>query len=164
MLLPVPIGLTAAPFIIDDAIVRLAQPLAEAPYQLASGLRRADDFVEKLGRRENFRLNLTGGSSSRTAPAVFEDAHFPDKLPDANPAEKDGIAIEFSKHVDPTAEQAENTVRRIFLSEEDLSFGRNACEPLQSFRCKITATRSSNCEEGFAQPSSLMEACGEPSR
>src|SRR5262245_51940202 len=129
MLLPVPIGLTAAPFIIDNAIVRLVQPLAEAPYQLASGLRRADDFVEKLGRRENFRLNLTGGSSSRTARAVFEDAHFPDKLPDANPAEKDGIAIEFSKHVDPTAEQAENTVRRIFFSEEDLSFGEMRASP-----------------------------------
>src|SRR5215468_470643 len=133
MSLPVPIGWAAPSFIIDDAIVRLAQALAEAPYQLASGLRRTDDLVEELGRRENLRLDLTGGLSSRTARAVFDDAHFPDKLPDANPAEEDGVAIKFSKHVDRTAKHAQNTVRWISLSEEDLPFGETRASHFSPF-------------------------------
>src|SRR5262249_29666336 len=80
----------------------------------------------------------TSASTSLAARAVAlrGDAHFPDKLPDANPTEKDGIAIEFSKHVDPTAEQAENTVRRIFLSEEDLSFGEMRASHFSPFGAK----------------------------
>src|SRR5215472_13795068 len=116
-------GLAASPFIIDDAIIRLAQPLAQAPNQLASGPRRAGDLIEELARGENFHLNLTGSSSGRAARAVFHNAHFPDKLPGANRAEKDGIAIEFSEYVDGATEQAKNAIGRISLCEEDLPFG-----------------------------------------
>src|ERR1700694_4691950 len=93
-------GLAASPFIVDDAIVGLSQPLTEALNSLA------------------------GGSSGRTARAVFHDAHLPDKLPGANSAEKDGVAIEFPEYVDDTAEYEQNTVRWISLSEEDLPFGK----------------------------------------
>ena len=49
-------GRAASPFIVDDAIVGLAQPLTEALNQLASGPRRACDLIEELGRREEFYL------------------------------------------------------------------------------------------------------------
>src|SRR5947208_1652707 len=104
-------GSAASPFIVDDAIVGLAQPLTEALNQLASGPRRASDLIEELGRREDFHLDLASGSSGRTARAVFHDAHLPDKLPRANRAEKDGVAIEFPEYVDDTAEYAKNAVR-----------------------------------------------------
>ena len=42
---------TASPFIFNDAIISLAQSLTEALNQLASGLRRACDLIEQLGRR-----------------------------------------------------------------------------------------------------------------
>src|SRR5262245_21071326 len=99
-------GSAASPFIIDDAIVGLAQPLTEALNQLASGPRRACDLIEELGRREDFYLDLAGGSSRRTAGAVFHNAHLPYKLSRANRAEKDGVAIEFPEYVDGTAEEA----------------------------------------------------------
>jgi len=121
--LPIPVGSAALPFIIDDAIIRLAQPLSQAPNQLASGPGRAGNLIEEFARGENFHLNLAGSSSGRTARAVFHDAHFPDKLPGANRAEKDGIAIEFSEYVSGATEQAKNTIGRISLSEEDLPFG-----------------------------------------
>jgi hypothetical protein len=127
-------GSAASPFIVDDAIVGLAQPLTEALNQLASGPRRACDLIEELGRRKDFYLDLAGGSSGRTARAVFHNAHLPYKLPCANRAEKDGIAIEFPEYVDRTAEEAKNTVRRISLSEEDLPFGEvhaSHCGPLK---------------------------------
>src|SRR5215831_19342431 len=89
------IGSAASPFIVDDAIVGLAQPLTEALNQLASGPRRACDLIEELGRREDFYLDLAGGSSGRIAGAVFHNAHLPYKLPCANGAEKDGVAIKF---------------------------------------------------------------------
>src|SRR5499427_995547 len=126
-------GSAASPFIIDDAIVGLAQPLTEALNQLASGPRRACDLIEELGRREDFYLDLAGGSSGRIAGAVFHNAHLPYKLPCANRAEKDGVAIEFPEYVNGTAEEAKNTVRRISLSEEDLPFGEvraSHCDPL----------------------------------
>jgi hypothetical protein len=50
------VGRAASPFIVDDAIVGLAQPLTEALNQLASGPRRACDLIEELGRREEFYL------------------------------------------------------------------------------------------------------------
>jgi hypothetical protein len=50
-----------------DAIISLAQSLTEALNQLASGLRRACDLIEELGRRKDFYLNLAGGSSGRAA-------------------------------------------------------------------------------------------------
>src|SRR5260370_311694 len=103
----------ASPFIVDDAIVGPAQPLTKAMNHLASGPRRACDLIEELGRREDFYLDLAGGSSGRIAGAVFHNAHLPDKLPCANRAEKDGVAIEFPEYVDGTAEEAKNTVRRI---------------------------------------------------
>jgi len=59
-------GSAASPFIVDDAIVGLAQPLTEALNQLASGPRRACDLIEELGRREDFDLDL-----DRTSPALF---------------------------------------------------------------------------------------------
>src|SRR5215469_8260341 len=93
-------GLAASPFIIDDAIIRLAQPLAQAPNQLAGGPGRAGDLIEELARGENFHLDLAGSSNGRAARAVFHDTHLPDKLPAANRAEKDGIAGEFSEYVD----------------------------------------------------------------
>src|SRR5437868_14010591 len=113
-------GSAASPFIVDDAIVGLAQPLTEALNQLASGPRRACDLIEELGRREDFYLDLAGSSSSRTARTVFHNAHLPYKLPRANRAEKDGVAIDLPEYVDGTAEEAKNTVRRISLSEQDL--------------------------------------------
>src|SRR5215510_4674367 len=116
-------GSTASPFIVDDAIVGLAQPLTEALDQLASGPRRACDLIEELGRREDFYLHLAGGSSCRTAGAAFNNAHLPYKLSRTNRAEKDGVAIEFPEYVDGTAEEAKNTVRWISFSEEDLPLG-----------------------------------------
>jgi hypothetical protein len=119
--------------LVDDAIVGLAQPLTEALNQLPSGPRRACDLIEELGRREDFYLDLAGGSSGRTAGAVFHNAHLPYKLPRANRAEKDGVAIEFPEYVDGTPKQAKNTVRRIPLPEEDLPFGEvpaSHCGPL----------------------------------
>src|SRR6516165_1938774 len=105
-------GSAASPFIVDDAIVGLAQPLTEALKQLASGLRRACDLIEEFGRREDFYLDLAGGSSRRTAGAIFHNAHFSKKLSYANRAEKDGIAIELPEYIDVTAEQTKNTVCR----------------------------------------------------
>src|SRR5262249_54538648 len=116
-------GSAASPFIVDDAIVGLAQPLTEALNQLASGPRRACDLIEELGRREDLHPDLAGGSSRRTAGAVFHNAHFPNKLSCSNCAEKDGVTIEFAEYVDGTAEEAKNTVCRVSLSEEDLPFG-----------------------------------------
>src|SRR5262249_2097639 len=126
-------GSVHSPFIVDDAIIGLAQPLTEALNQLTSGPRRACDLIEELGRREDFYFDLAGGSSGRTARAVFHNAHLPNKLPRANRAEKDGIAIEFPQYVDGTTQEAKNTVRRISLSEEDLPFGEvraSHCGPL----------------------------------
>src|SRR5262249_48011498 len=80
-------------------------------------------MIEELGRREDFYLHLAGGSSRRTAGAVFHNAHLPNKLSCANGAEKDGVAIEFPEYVDGTAEEAKNTVCRVSLSEEDLPCG-----------------------------------------
>src|SRR5262249_35924704 len=105
-------GSAASPFIVDDAIVGLAQPMTKALDQLASGLRQACDLIEELGRREDFYLDLAGGSSGRIAGAVFHNAHLPYELPCANRAEKDAVAIEFPEYVDGTAEEAKNTVRR----------------------------------------------------
>jgi hypothetical protein len=116
-------GSAASPFIVDDAIVGLAQPLTEALNQFASGPRRACDLIEELGRREDFYLDLAGGSSRRTAGPVFHNAHLPYKLSRANRAEKDRIAIEFPQYVDGTAEEAKNTVCRVPLSEEDIPCG-----------------------------------------
>src|SRR6516165_7137106 len=115
-------GSAASPFVVDDAIVGLAQPLTEALNQLSRGPRRACDVIEELGRREDFYLHLAGGSCRRTAGAVFHNAHLPYKLSCANRAEKDGVAIEFTEYVDGT-EEAKNTVRRISFSEEDLLLG-----------------------------------------
>jgi hypothetical protein len=126
------VGSATSPFLIDDAIVGLAQPLTEALNQLASGLRRASNLIEELGRREEFYLNLAGGSSGRTARAVFHNAHLSYKLPRANRAEKDGVAIEVPDYVDGTAQEAKNTVRRISLSEEDLPFGEVRASHLRS--------------------------------
>jgi hypothetical protein len=113
----------ASPFIVDDAIVGLAQPLTEALNQLASGPRRACDLIEELARREDFYLDLAGGSSGRTAGAVFHNAHLAYELSRANRAKKYGVAIEFPEYVDSTAEQVKNAVRRFSLSEEDLPLG-----------------------------------------
>jgi hypothetical protein len=115
-------GSPASPFI-NHAIVGLVQPLTEAPNQLACGLRRVCDLIEELGRCEEFCLNLAGGSSGRTAAAVFHNAHLSYNLARAHRAEKDGLAIEFPEYVNGAAEEAKNAVRRIALSEEDLPFG-----------------------------------------
>jgi hypothetical protein len=126
-------GSAASPFIVDDAIVGLAQPLTEALNQLASGPWRACDLIEELGWREDFYLDLAGGSSGRIAGTVFYNAHLPYKLPCANRAEKDGVAIEVPEYVDGTAKEAKNTVRWISLFEEVLSFGKTRaihCGPL----------------------------------
>ena len=126
-------GAAASPFVVDDAIVGLAQPLTEALNQLASGPRRACDLIEELGRSEEFYLNRAGRSSGRTAGPVFHNAHLSYKLPRANRAEKDGLAIEFSDNIDGTAEETKNTVRLISLPEEDLPFGEvraSHCGPL----------------------------------
>jgi hypothetical protein len=79
--------------------------------------------IEELGRREDFYLDLAGGSSRRIAGTIFHNAHLPYKLSCANRAEKDGVAIEFPEYVDGTADEAKNTVCRVSLSEEDLPFG-----------------------------------------
>src|SRR5262249_41106179 len=126
-------GSAASPFIADDAIAGLAQPLTKALNQLASGPRRACDLIEELGRREDFYLDLAGGSNGRTARAVFHNAHLPYKLPWANRTEKDGIALEFPEYVDGTTQEAKNTVCRISLSEKDLPFREvraSHCGPL----------------------------------
>jgi hypothetical protein len=102
--LPVLKRSAASPFISDNTIVGLAQPLTEALNQLTSGPRRVNDLIEELGWVEEFRLDPAGGSNSRITRLVFHDAHFADKLPSANRPEKDEIAIEFSEHVDGTAE------------------------------------------------------------
>src|SRR6185436_20396577 len=112
-------SLAALPFIVDDAIVSLAQPPTESLDQLANGLRRACDLLEKLGRREDFYLDLVGGSSGRIAGAVFDNAHLTYELPSTNPAEEDRVAVELSQYVDGTAKESKHTVRRISLSEED---------------------------------------------
>jgi hypothetical protein len=93
-----------SPFIIGDAIVGLAQRLTEALNQLASGSRRTNDLIEELSPVEEFRLDLADGSNSRTARSVLHDPHFPDKLPVSDPAEQDDVSVEFSNHVDSTAE------------------------------------------------------------
>jgi hypothetical protein len=80
-------------------------------------------MIEELGRREDFHLDLAGGSSRRTAGAIFHNAHLPYKLSCSNCAEKDGVTIEFAEYVDGTADEAKNTVCRVSLSEEDLPFG-----------------------------------------
>ena len=123
---------TASPFIFNDAIISLAQSLTEALNQLASGLRRACDLIEELGRRKDFYLNLAGGSSGRAAGAVFHNAHLSDKLPCGNAAKEDGLAINFPEYVNGTAENAKNTVGWISLSEEDLPF----CE-MRASRCSL---------------------------
>jgi hypothetical protein len=97
-------GLAGFAFI-DHAIVGLAQPLTEAPNQLASGLRRVCDLIEELGRCEEFCLNLAGGSSGRTAAAVFHNAHLSYNLARADRAEKDALAIEFPEYVNGAAER-----------------------------------------------------------
>jgi hypothetical protein len=51
------VGATASPFIFNDAIISLAQSLTEALDQLASGLRRACDLIEELGRRRFTRAS-----------------------------------------------------------------------------------------------------------
>jgi hypothetical protein len=96
--------LAGSPFIIGNAIVGLAQPLTEALNQLASGPRRANDLIEEFGRVEEFRFDLAGSANGRTARPVFHDAHFPNKLASADPAEQDRFAIEFSNHLDSAAE------------------------------------------------------------
>jgi hypothetical protein len=126
-------GSAASFFVVDDAIVGLAQPLTEALNQLSRGPRRACDVIKELGRREDFYLDLAGGSSRRTARAIFHNAHLSYKLSCANRAEKDGVAIEFPEYVDGTAEEAKNTVRWISFSEEDLLLGEvraSHCGPL----------------------------------
>ena len=117
-------GSAASPFIIDDAIVGLAQSLTEALNQLASGLWGACDVIEELGRREELYLNLAGSSSSCTAGAVFDNAHLSDKLPRANRAEEDRVTVEFPEYLDDPPEETKNTVRRIALPEQDLPFGK----------------------------------------
>src|SRR5262249_50354841 len=114
---------SASPFIVDDAIVGLAQPLTEALTQLARGPRRACDLIEERGRREDFYRDIAGGSSRRIAGAVFHNAHLPYKLSCANRAEKDGIAIEFPEYVDGTADDAKTPACRASLCEEDLPCG-----------------------------------------
>src|SRR5262245_5902675 len=121
-------GSAASFFVVDDAIVGLAQPLTEALNHLAGGARRACDVIEELGRREEFYLDLAGGSSRRTAGAIFHNAHLPYKLSRTNRAEKDGVAIEFPEYIDGTPEEAKNTVCRVSLSEEDMLLGEVRAE------------------------------------
>src|SRR5260370_29667518 len=99
----------ASPFIVDDAIVGLAQPLTKALNQLASGPRRACDLIEELGRREDFYLDPACGSSWCTAGAGFHHPHLPPKPSRTNPGEKDGVAAEFPYDVGRTAQPAKNT-------------------------------------------------------
>jgi hypothetical protein len=63
-------GSVASPFISDDAIVGLAQPLTEALNRLASGLWGACNLIEELGRREEFYVNRAGSSSTARAVAL----------------------------------------------------------------------------------------------
>jgi hypothetical protein len=130
-ILPVFVGLAALLLTVDNAIVRFAQPLAETLNQLASGPRRASDLIEKFARREDFCLDLVGGSRGRIAGTVFHNAHLADKLPRANRAEKDGVIIDFPDYVNGTAKEANNTVRWISLSEKDLSSGEMRARHLQ---------------------------------
>src|SRR5258708_10020596 len=102
----------ASPFIVDDAIVGLAQPLTKALNQLASGPRRACDLIEELGRREDFYLDLAGGSSGRIAGAGFHNPHLPNKLPRANRADKNAVAIEAPGDVAAPAPQPRTPVPR----------------------------------------------------
>ena len=74
-------GSAASPFIVDDGIVGLAQPLTETPNQLSGGPRRGYNLIEELGRREDVYLHLAGGSSHRAAGAVFHNAHRPLRQP-----------------------------------------------------------------------------------
>ena len=67
-------GSAASSFIVDDAIVGLAQPLTEALNQFAGGTRRARDLIEQLGRREDFYFDLAGGSSRRYVDCTAEEA------------------------------------------------------------------------------------------
>ena len=78
-----PMRPTSWPLIFGDAFVRLAEPLTETENQLASGPWRASDLIQELGRLEELRLDLDGGSNGRTARLVLHDAHFADKLPSA---------------------------------------------------------------------------------
>jgi hypothetical protein len=117
-------GWAATPFIFNDAIIGLAQSLTEAVNQLASGLRRARDLIEELGRRENFYLDLAGGSSGRAAGTVLDNTHLAYKLPCANCTEKDALAIGFAEYLDSTADKAKNMARRVCLFEEDLPFSK----------------------------------------
>jgi hypothetical protein len=97
-------GSATPPFIADDAIVRLAQPLTETLDQFASGPRRGCDLIEELVRREDFHLDLAGGSRGCVAATIFQDAHLADELSCANRAKKDGLAIEFPDYVYGTPE------------------------------------------------------------
>src|SRR5262245_23701248 len=117
-----PIGSAESPFIFNDAIICLAQSLTEAVNQLSSGLRRARDLIEELGRRENFYLNLAGDSSGRAAGTIFHNTHLTYELPCANCAEKDALAIEFPEYLDATPDKTKNIVRGIPFSEEDFPF------------------------------------------
>jgi hypothetical protein len=97
-------GSAVLSFIVDDAIVRLAQSLTKAANQFASDPRRVRDLIEEFGWGEYFHLDGSGGSRSRAAWAIFHDTHFPDKLARADLTKKDGVAIEFSEYVDGAAE------------------------------------------------------------
>jgi hypothetical protein len=121
-----PIGPTNYLLTVDDTIVRLAQPLTQAPNKLPCGLRRVGDLVEEFGLSEDFDLDFTGSSSGRTARPVLYDAHFAEKLSGANFAQQDGMAIEFSDYVDGATEQAEDTARRL-----GVPFGRRECSALE---------------------------------
>src|SRR5262245_17981911 len=114
-------GSAAPPFTLNDAIISLAQSLTEALNQFPSGLWRARDVIQELGRHEDFYLDLAGGPSGRAAGAVFHNSHLTYELPRPNPAKKDGLAIEFPEYINGTPEEAKNTVRCVSLSEEDFS-------------------------------------------
>jgi hypothetical protein len=120
-----PIGPTNYLLVVDDTIVRLAQPLTQTPNKLPCGLRRVGDLVEEFGLSEDFDLNLTGSPSGRTSRPVLYDAHFAEKLSGTNFAQKDGMAIAFSDYVDGATEQAKDIAGGISFSEENLAFGKN---------------------------------------